>query len=69
VIKSCPVAKPGRGAQIGRSAGAAIQLVAREGIYCTLRLRSGEMRKVQSECRATIGEVGVKAEHQVVVIP
>ena len=58
----CVELKPGRGAQIGRSAGAAIQLVAREGIYCTLRLRSGEMRKVQSECRATIGEVG-NAEH------
>ena len=58
----CVELKPGRGAQIGRSAGAAIQLVAREGIYCTLRLRSGEMRKVQSECRATIGEVG-NTEH------
>ena len=54
--------KPGKGAQIGRSAGAAIQIVAREGNYVTLRLRSGEMRKVLSECRATIGEVG-NAEH------
>lgn len=54
--------KPGKGAQIGRSAGAAIQIVAREGNYATLRLRSGEMRKVLSECRATIGEVG-NAEH------
>ncbi len=54
--------KTGKGAQIGRSAGAAIQIVAREGAYVTLRLRSGEMRKVLSECRATIGEVG-NAEH------
>jgi large subunit ribosomal protein L2 len=54
--------KPGKGAQIGRSAGAGIQIVAREGNYATLRLRSGEMRKVLSECRATIGEVG-NSEH------
>jgi len=54
--------KPGKGAQIGRSAGAAIQIVAREGNYATLRLRSGEMRKVLLECRATIGEVG-NVEH------
>ncbi len=54
--------KLGKGAQIGRSAGAAIQIVAREGAYVTLRLRSGEMRKVLSECRATIGEVG-NSEH------
>lgn len=54
--------KPGRGAQVARSAGAAVQLVAREGMYATLRLRSGEMRRVQSDCRATIGEVG-NAEH------
>src|SRR5690606_25254758 len=49
--------KPGKGAQIARSAGASAQLVAREGVYVTLRLRSGEMRKVLSECRATLGEV------------
>ncbi len=54
--------KPGKGAQIARSAGAAVQLLAREGAYATLRLRSGEMRKVPVECRATIGEVG-NAEH------
>ena len=54
--------KPGKGAQIARSAGAAVQLVAREGIHSTLRLRSGEMRKVMSDCRATIGEVG-NGEH------
>jgi len=54
--------KPGRGAQVARSAGAAVQLVAREGMYATVRLRSGEMRRVQTDCRATIGEVG-NGEH------
>jgi large subunit ribosomal protein L2 len=54
--------KPGRGAQVARSAGAGVQLVAREGMYATLRLRSGEMRRVQTDCRATIGEVG-NGEH------
>ena len=49
--------KPGKGAQLVRSAGASAQLVAREGSYVTLRLRSGEMRKVLAECRATLGEV------------
>ena len=54
--------KPGKGAQIARSAGASIQLVAREGAYATLRLRSGEMRKVLAECRASIGVVS-NTEH------
>ncbi|WP_456296582.1 50S ribosomal protein L2 [Vibrio sp. AK197] len=54
--------KPGKGAQLARSAGAYAQLVARDGSYVTIRLRSGEMRKVLSEGRATIGEVG-NAEH------
>ena len=54
--------KPGKGAQIARSAGASVQLVAREGAYVTLRLRSGEMRKVLAECRATMGEVS-NSEH------
>jgi large subunit ribosomal protein L2 len=54
--------KPGRGGQLARSAGAYVQLVARENAYVTLRLRSGEMRKVLADCRATIGEVG-NAEH------
>ncbi|TQV87899.1 50S ribosomal protein L2 [Aliikangiella coralliicola] len=58
----CIEMKPGKGAQIARSAGAYVQLVAREGSYATLRLRSGEMRKVLADCRATIGEVG-NAEH------
>ena len=61
-VVHCVELKPGKGAQIGRSAGAAIQLVAREGMHATLRLRSGEMRKVQADCRATIGEVG-NTEH------
>ncbi|ENY72699.1 50S ribosomal protein L2 [Aeromonas diversa] len=54
--------KPGKGAQIARSAGAFVQILAREGSYVTLRLRSGEVRKVLADCRATIGEVG-NAEH------
>jgi large subunit ribosomal protein L2 len=53
----CVELRPGKGAQIARSAGAAVQLVAREGEYVTIRLRSGEMRKVLSTCRAAIGEV------------
>jgi large subunit ribosomal protein L2 len=58
----CIELKPGKGAQLARSAGASAQLVAREGTYATLRLRSGEMRKVLVECRATLGEVG-NSEH------
>jgi large subunit ribosomal protein L2 len=54
----CVELRPGKGAQIARSAGVAVQLVARDGEYATVRLRSGEMRKVLSECRAVIGEVG-----------
>jgi len=53
----CVELRHGKGAQLARSAGAAVQLVAREGEYATIRLRSGEMRKVHSECRAVIGEV------------
>ncbi len=53
---------PGKGAQMARSAGAAVILLAREGMYAQLRLRSGEVRRVHIECRATIGEVG-NAEH------
>lgn len=58
----CIEMKPGKGAQIARSAGTSAQLVAREGQYATLRLRSGEMRKIHIDCRATIGEVGL-SEH------
>jgi len=54
--------KPGKGGQIARSAGCGVQLVAREGTHASLRLRSGEMRKVPVDCRATIGEVG-NSEH------
>ena len=54
---------PGRGGQMGRSAGAAIQLMAKEGRHATLRLPSGEMRLVLAECRATIGTIG-NGEHQ-----
>ncbi|WP_018149817.1 50S ribosomal protein L2 [Leeia oryzae] len=54
----CVEMKPGKGAQIARSAGTSVQLLAREGVYAQLRLRSGEIRKVHVDCRATIGEVG-----------
>ncbi len=54
--------KPGKGAQLARAAGAYAQLVAKDGAYVTLRLRSGEMRKVEADCRATLGEIG-NAEH------
>jgi large subunit ribosomal protein L2 len=50
--------QPGKGGQLGRSAGAAIQLMAKEGRYAVLRLPSGEMRMVLLECKATIGQVG-----------
>ncbi len=58
----CIEMKPGKGAQLVRSAGTSAQLVAREGTYATVRLRSGEMRRVLAECRATLGEVG-NSEH------
>jgi large subunit ribosomal protein L2 len=58
---------PGRGGQMGRSAGTAIQLVAKEGERATLRLPSGEMRMVPIECRATVGSIG-NAEHQNITI-
>jgi large subunit ribosomal protein L2 len=58
----CVELKLGKGAQLARSAGSSAKLVAREGAYATLRLRSGEMRKVFANCRAVIGEVSNK-EH------
>ncbi|WP_299734126.1 50S ribosomal protein L2 [uncultured Endozoicomonas sp.] len=61
-IVHCVEMKPGKGAQMIRSAGASAQLVARDGAYVTLRLRSGEMRKVLADCRATLGEVS-NSEH------
>ena len=65
-LKSIPVGtvihniemKPGKGGQMIRSAGGSAQLAAREGAYATIRLRSGEMRKIHIDCRATVGEVG-----------
>jgi large subunit ribosomal protein L2 len=54
----CVEMLPGKGAQLARAAGASVQLLAREGDYAQIRLRSGEIRKVHISCRATIGEVG-----------
>jgi large subunit ribosomal protein L2 len=54
----CIEMQPGKGAQLARSAGTSVQLLAREGAYAQLRLRSGEIRRVHVDCRATIGEVG-----------
>jgi large subunit ribosomal protein L2 len=64
-VVHCIEMKPAKGAQLARSAGTSAQLVAREGNLVTLRLRSGEIRKVQADCRATIGEVG-NTEHNLV---
>ena len=61
-VVHCVEMKPGKGAQLARSAGTSVQLLAREGAYATLRLKSGEVRRVLVECRATIGEVG-NSEH------
>jgi len=58
----CIEMKPGKGAQLARSAGCSAQLLAREGKYATLKLRSGERRKVLVDCRAVVGEVG-RSEH------
>jgi large subunit ribosomal protein L2 len=58
----CIEMQPGKGAQLARSAGASVQLLAREGSYAQLRLRSGEIRRVHVECRATVGEVS-NGEH------
>lgn len=58
----CIELQPGKGAQMARAAGASVQLLAREGSYAQVRLRSGEVRRVHVECRATIGEVG-NSEH------
>lgn len=59
--------RPGKGGQLARSAGAAVQVLAKEGEYVTLRLRSGEMRKVHADCRATVGEVS-NSEHSLRVL-
>ncbi|MDP2169516.1 MAG: 50S ribosomal protein L2 [Rhodocyclaceae bacterium] len=54
----CIEIMPGKGAQMARAAGTSVQLLAREGAYAQVRLRSGEIRRIHIECRATIGEVG-----------
>src|SRR3712207_3423236 len=59
--------QPGRGGQLGRSAGASIQLMAKEGGMATLRLPSGEMRMVRAQCRATVGTIG-NADHQNITV-
>ena len=59
--------KPGGGGRMGRSAGASVQLVAKEGRFATVRLPSTEMRRVPIDCRATIGEVG-NSEHELTKI-
>jgi len=59
--------QPGRGGQLGRSAGTSVQLMAKEGDFATIRLPSGEMRMVRIECRATVGTIG-NADHQNVKI-
>lgn len=59
--------RPGKGAQIARSAGSGVQLMAKEGEYVTLKLRSGEVRRILKTCRATIGTVG-NADHENVSI-
>lgn len=61
----CVENKPGKGAQFARSAGAAVQLVAKEGAYATIRMRSSEMRKVLVDCKAVIGEVS-NSEHNLI---
>lgn len=64
-VLHCIEMRPGKGAQIARSAGGSAQYIAKEGGYATLRLRSGEVRKVLLRCRATIGEVG-NNEHNLI---
>jgi large subunit ribosomal protein L2 len=59
--------KPGAGAKMARSAGASVQVMAKEGRYATLRLPSGEMRMVEATCKATVGEVG-NAEHELIAL-
>ncbi|MCX8048761.1 MAG: 50S ribosomal protein L2 [Methylohalobius sp.] len=63
----CVEITPGKGAQLARSAGSSVQLLAKEGVHATLRLRSGEVRKVHLDCRAVIGEVG-NAEHNLICL-
>ncbi|UJP06482.1 MAG: 50S ribosomal protein L2 [Nitrosomonas sp.] len=62
-VLHCVELQPGKGAQLARSAGASVQLQAREGNYAQIKLRSGEMRKIHIDCRASIGEVGNAAHN------
>ena len=62
-VVHCVELFPGKGAQLSRSAGSSLQLIAKEGKFCTLRLRSGEIRRVFANCRATLGSVS-NPEHQ-----
>lgn len=66
-VVHCIEMQPSGGAKIARSAGTSVQLIAREGMYATIRLKSGEMRKVLSECRAVIGEVS-NSEHNLLCL-
>jgi large subunit ribosomal protein L2 len=66
-VVHCIEMKPNKGAQMIRSAGSSAQLLAKDGIYATLRLRSGEMRKIHLDCKATIGEVS-NSEHNLSTI-
>ncbi|TVP51935.1 MAG: 50S ribosomal protein L2 [Halomonadaceae bacterium] len=66
-VVHCIELKPGKGAQMVRSAGGSAQVVARDGSYATIRLRSGEMRKVLTDCRATLGEAS-NSEHSLEVL-
>src|SRR5687768_12642721 len=66
-VVHCVELQPGRGGQLARSAGAGVQLMAKEGDYATLRLPSGEMRMVRTECRATVGTIG-NADHQNITV-
>ena len=59
--------KPGKGGQIARSAGASVQLVAKEGKYASLRLPSGEVRRILDQCSATVGQVG-NVDHENVTL-
>ncbi len=63
----CVELKPEKGAQMARSAGASVQVMAKEGDYVTLRLPSTEMRRVHKRCMATVGEVG-NSDHELTVI-
>ena len=61
----CVELVPGKGAQMARSAGAAVQVIAKEGDFVTLRLPSTEVRMVRSDCRATVGQVG-NVDHELI---